>query len=201
LARKGNNVSNEDVSIILEAMVRYRFEAVVAAVVVFLLVKFCLRGYLSEKGKNLATKEDIVEITNKIEEVKSQYQEITENLKATHQLRLAAIDKRLKAHQEAYGLWRKINGNIGTKNIYDVILECDSWWSKNSLYLEPAPREAFLAAWVSAKDLEWYAENSNQEIAMECRKKIEAAGVVITNAVELPTLNELINTKKPDKSL
>ncbi len=189
-------MSIEDVQIIFEAMIRYGFEAVVAGVVVFLLVKYFLPGYLSEKGKNLATKEDIVEITNKIEEVKSQYQEINENLKATHQLRLAAIDKRLEVHQEAYGLWRKINGNIGTENIQSVVLECDEWWSKNSLYLEPEPREAFLASWVAAKDLAWYEENSDQKIVMECRKKIEAAGEAITTAIELPTLNELVNEKK-----
>lgn len=38
-----------------------------------LLWKSTLKNYLSEKGKNLATKEDIAEITDKVEEVKSTY--------------------------------------------------------------------------------------------------------------------------------
>jgi len=38
-----------------------------------LLWKKTLSKYLTEKGKNLATKEDIGEITNKVEEVKSNY--------------------------------------------------------------------------------------------------------------------------------
>lgn len=38
-----------------------------------LLVKFYLPGYFKEKGKNLATKEDVAAITKKIEEVKVEY--------------------------------------------------------------------------------------------------------------------------------
>ncbi|MGF6199799.1 hypothetical protein [Pseudomonas laurylsulfatiphila] len=40
---------------------------------ILLLIKFYLPGYIKEKGKNLATKEDIAEITNKIEQVKVEY--------------------------------------------------------------------------------------------------------------------------------
>ena len=111
-------------------------------------------------------------------------------------MRLAAIDRRLEVHQEAFGLWRKINGNIGTDNIQNVVLECDEWWSKNSLYLEPEPRKAFLEAWVSAKDLEWYKENSEHQLVTKCYQKIESAGQVITTAIELPILNELISKKR-----
>ncbi len=47
---------------------------------IFLFRKF-LFSYTSEKGKNLATKEDIEEITNKVEEVKSSYVAEIERLK------------------------------------------------------------------------------------------------------------------------
>jgi small-conductance mechanosensitive channel len=33
-----------------------------------------------------------------------------------HQLRLAAIEKRLEAHQQAFSLWRKLLANIGNQN-------------------------------------------------------------------------------------
>ena len=62
----------EEIEIIILAVTRYGFEAIVAGIVVFFLIKYFLPGYLSEKGKNLATREDIVEITDKIEEVKAQ---------------------------------------------------------------------------------------------------------------------------------
>ena len=38
-----------------------------------LLVRHYLSSYLTEKGKNLATKEDIADITSRIEEVRAQY--------------------------------------------------------------------------------------------------------------------------------
>jgi hypothetical protein len=179
----------------------YGFEGLVAALIVFLLIKYFLPGYISEKGKNLATKEDISEITDKIEDVKAYYQSILENLKSKHQLRLAAIDKRLQAHQEAYGLWREINGAIDRDRIEDIVLRCDKWWSKNALYLEPEPRKAFLEAWVSARDLEWYKENSESELVSDCREKIKYAGEALTKAVELPKLNELFDTPRPSELL
>jgi hypothetical protein len=45
----------------------------VSIAVVGWLIRFYLPGYMGEKGKNLATKEDIAEITNKIEQVKVEY--------------------------------------------------------------------------------------------------------------------------------
>ena len=47
---------------------------------IFLFRKY-LFSYSSEKGKNLATKEDMAEITQKVEEVKSNYVEELERLK------------------------------------------------------------------------------------------------------------------------
>lgn len=75
--------------------------------VVFLLLKSFLPSYLAQKAQNLATKEDIARITNEIERVKSEYAFLLEELKARHQMRLAAVDRRLQAHQDAYSLWRK----------------------------------------------------------------------------------------------
>ncbi len=186
----------QEIESIVLFVARYGFEAVIAGIVVFLLIKHFLPGYLSEKGKNLASKQDIEEITTKIEEVKLQYQRLIEDFKATHQLRLAAIDRRLEVHQEAYGFWREINGSMGTDNLDKIIAKCDAWWSKNSLYLEPEPREAFLNAWVTAKDFEFYKSCSDSELLSECYKTIQAAGNAITKAVELPELNELTNEKK-----
>jgi len=75
-----------------------------------------LRSYATEKGKNLATKEDIGTITREVEKVRSEYAErfeslaqqnrlLLEHTRQRHELRLAALDRRLAAHQEAYALW------------------------------------------------------------------------------------------------
>lgn len=67
-----------------------------------------LPGYLGEKGKNLATKEDIEHITDKIEAIKTQYAFLVEAAKVDNQLRVAALDARLQKAQQAFTLWRKL---------------------------------------------------------------------------------------------
>src|SRR4051812_21360843 len=76
-------------------------------------------SYLRRKGENVATKEDVSELTELVERVRTQYAERLENLahqnrlvleqgSREHQLRLAALDRRLDAHQQAFALWRKL---------------------------------------------------------------------------------------------
>jgi len=82
--------------------IRYGFEAVVAGLVVFLLIKYFLPSYFSEKGKNLATKEDIEEITQKVESVRSDYAQVLEELRNNNQLKLAAIEREKNLKKEVY---------------------------------------------------------------------------------------------------
>ena len=109
------------------------------AVGVFLLViKYYFPTYFAEKGKNLATKEDIASITREVESVRHEYSALLEELRARHQLRTASLDRRLQAHQEAFTQWRAlVTGIIESKN---AIIACQSWWEKNCLYLEPKVR-------------------------------------------------------------
>ena len=109
------------------------------------------RGYLNKKGENLATKEDIAEITDKVEQAKFPHTVRREQTKLNHQLRLAALDQRLKAHQEAYALWWRLMGVVHDKeSIDEVIMECQDWWVNNNLYLEAEARQAFSIAYHSA---------------------------------------------------
>ena len=161
-----------------------------------------LPSYLSKKGENLATKEDIAEITREVERVKSEYTErlegIAEHLRYRNQLRLAALDRRLQAHQEAYALLGKLRSAAhATEPISDVFEECNAWWNNNCLYLEADAREKFLGA--------YYAAQNHPELkrrAAECGspenmadldknwKKINDAPEAIVKAVELPSLGE-----------
>lgn len=119
--------------------------------VVALVVRSLLPAYLGEKGKNLATKEDIAEITQRIEEVKTQHALVLEASTATHQLRLAAIDKRLQAHQEAFELWREMMtvAHQEADLTGPTVMKCQAWWNRNCLYLEPKARDAFSLAYSS----------------------------------------------------
>lgn len=171
------------------ALLRYGIEAAVAGVIVFLLIKHFLPGYLSEKGKNLATREDIARITNEIEQVRSQYAVLLEELKAKHQLRMAAIDRRLAAHQEAFALWRELLSATHTPEIGKQVIKCQSWWENHCLYLEPTAREAFSLAYSAANMHSSLLQNrDDSESVKENWSKIMAAGPAILQAAQLPGL-------------
>ena len=77
---------------------------VIASSIIGAMLKFLLPGYLGEKGGNLATKEDIEHVTDKIEAVKTQYALLVEAAKVDNQLRVAALDARLQRAQQAFTL-------------------------------------------------------------------------------------------------
>lgn len=75
---------------------------VIGAAVVYLLLKSFLPSYLSEKGKNLATKEDVASITDKVESVKTDYAKVLEELRSNNQLKLAEIERERNIKKEVY---------------------------------------------------------------------------------------------------
>ena len=161
-----------------------------------------LPSYLSQKGKNLATQEDIGKITREVEQVKSEFRErlegIVEHLRYRNQLRLAALDRRLQAHQEAYALLGKLRSAAhATEPVSDVFEECNAWWNKNCLYLEADAREKFLSAYYAALNHPELKERTARCLSPENRadlaenwKKINDAPEAIVKAVELPSLGE-----------
>ncbi|HAS8485747.1 TPA: hypothetical protein I7727_07315 [Vibrio vulnificus] len=113
---------------------------VTALMFVALITKFYIPAYLKEKAKNLATKEDISEITEAIEKVRSQYNEKLQELiyqnnvqlvghKALNQLRVVAPERRLQAHQEAFALWRKMLSSLHSNERVNVVMECQDWYN------------------------------------------------------------------------
>lgn len=116
-----------------------------SALAVWLFFKSFFTSYLDEKGKNLATKEDIAAITHEVERVRLDYSELLEQMKARHQLRLAALDKRLAAHQEAFSHWRDLYTSTPS-NMEKIVEKSRNWWNHNCVYLEPKVRDGFLDA-------------------------------------------------------
>lgn len=110
-----------------------------------------------------------------------------------HQLRIAALDRRLEVHQQAYALWWKLLHAVHREENLpsDIIIECQDWWVKNSLYLDAEARQAFRAAYIAAsfhrelckppRDIDTIKENWNI---------INDAGKIIVKTVELPSLGE-----------
>jgi hypothetical protein len=178
---------------------------ILAYVLVFVLAGLgaFAASYLRRKGENVATKEDVAELTDLVERVRTQYAERIENLAhqnrqaleqggREHQLRLAALDRRLDAHQQAFTLWRKLFFSIYTPEITNTVRECQTWWDSNCLYLDPLAREAFVRAFRAAhlhKDL-LDARSPSEDIKANW-EKITSAGDAIVRGAALPPIKDL----------
>ena len=95
------------------------------------------RRYLTKKAENLATKEDIEKLTRIEEEVKAEFKQFFESHRSENQLRLAVVERRFQAHQEAHTLWIELFYNVHTDENIKTIGICQDWWKENGLYLDP----------------------------------------------------------------
>ena len=89
----------------------------IATFFIGLLAGFLL-SYMKEKGKNLATKEDITDITNKIEGTKSEYIKDIEELKADLQLYIGQQSKREVIYKEVSLIIFEIVNSLYDINLY-----------------------------------------------------------------------------------
>ena len=156
---------------------------------IFLILKSFLPSYLSEKAKNLATREDIAEITDNIEKIKSEYALVLEELRGRQQLRLAALDRRLAAHQEAFALWRELMRTVHTEDVGRTVIKCQAWWENNCLYLSETVRESFSDAYSAAHSHHAYLQSrTDAKLVQENWARIMKVGNDIVAAVQLPGL-------------
>lgn len=114
-------------------------------------------------------------------------------LERKHQLRMAAAERRLEAHQQAFALWRKLIVTVHHENeIHKIVGECQQWWNNNCLYL------SYVCA-ASHKD--YVKDRSNPKLVTENWANITDAGEAIVKGVELPTLGEneakIVGEEKP----
>jgi hypothetical protein len=136
---------------IIESAAKYGLGGLVAGGILFLLLKNHISSYLTEKGKNLATKEDIGQITHLVKSVEHQYNVLIKQMEATQQLRMAAMDKRLEAHQQAFVLWTEVSSAaVDNGKIVPAVNKCKQWYYEHCLYLEPEVRTAFVDAFTEA---------------------------------------------------
>jgi len=116
------------------------------------------------------------------------YQWFAFRLQRKDQFRLAALDKRLEKHQEAFTLWHELFSLVHNKEERtDKVLECQDWWFKNCLYLDPKARSAFRDAFISA----WEYDGKDEEMRKHAWPKISGAGDIIAAAVDLPAIGDM----------
>lgn len=164
--------------------------ALLATGLVWLLAGKFLPAYVIAKAQNVATKEDVAEITGKVESVKAQYAASLEIQKAVHSLRMAALDRRLQAHQEAFTLWRGIIGTVHTPEVGQAVLECQAWWEKNCIYLEPEIRAAFVDAYQAASShAALVQDRGHPELVKKNWLRITSFPNMLFAAVKLPELS------------
>lgn len=80
----------------------FGFGAILGGGIIYLLIKSFLPSYLSEKAKNLASKEDIELITEKVESVKLDYAHLLEEVRSNYQLKFAAVEREKNTKKEVY---------------------------------------------------------------------------------------------------
>lgn len=119
----------------------------------------------------------------------SHYQSAREERR--HQLRLAALDRRLQAHQEAFSHWRRIMKDIGDPvNIGQTVMDCQEWWDNNCLYLTAEARQAFSHAYMTAHTYDAIRRTQDTQLVQHETDVITRAGKIIVQGVELPTISE-----------
>lgn len=148
----------------------------------------CIAGfvvsYFKKRGENYATRRDIQEITEKVEQIKSE-------LQARHTLRFAALEKRLQTHQDAFRLLRKILFHVQQPDkLQDAIEECAVWYDENVLYLETEAQKAFWTAYIAATDLAMLSGQQPRDANAykSSWKEIRDAIQTIASVVGLPSL-------------
>jgi len=161
-----------------------------ALVAVGVLVTSGVGAYLAEKLKGVATKEDIADITRKVEEVRDSFSARGAAREQQYRLQLAAIDKRLEVHQEAYGRWRRLLFAVHRPDVGNVVAENQTWFDSNRLYLSREAANAFSAAqgaaWIHSDLL-----GARDPGVQENWEKIETCGDKIADSVGLPPIGRI----------
>jgi hypothetical protein len=122
--------------------------------------------------------------------------------------RLAALDKRLEAHQLAFGLslemYSNIHANFEIKK--EIIKKLDNFWKNNSLYLTNNARKAFKTSYVdyARYDLlkQIFGDTHDKEygkILLEAFENISKLPQIIAREVDLEAMEleviQLVNKK------
>ena len=187
----------------INAGVSVNWISIVVIGIVVLITSF-FGSYIRRKGQNLATKEDISEITKKIEGIRADYAKKIETFSHHNRLKMAALDKRLEAHQQAYTLWLQLRRSVHNKdkNI-DMVIKCQNWWKENCLYLDMESRKTFIAS-IHAVALhpDLTGGQATKDEVLENWKYINECGEMLIKGAGLPSFgeNELKEIDEIDKS-
>jgi hypothetical protein len=170
------------------------------------LVSLCarpfFRSYLGKKGENLATREDTAAIARQLGEVQTVFAEKLEALAQSnrallqrdarqHDLSMAAVDKRLEIHQEAFARLFHIYFNAHKEDASAMAEQHLQWWRENCLYLSEESSLAFRDACVAARMHRDMIGKIPHDALEENWASIDGAWEKIANDVKLPKIGAL----------
>ncbi|MDP2037812.1 MAG: hypothetical protein Q8L04_10550 [Ignavibacteria bacterium] len=161
-----------------------------------LFIKKYLPSYFNEKGKNLATKEDIADITNRIESVKSTYEKTLVKFSTFHKNQADVIANLYKhlvtALDDAFQLTTPNDERLKRANKSSS--EFISYYKLHRIYLEPHIKEQIESILIIMGESYIDFETSRIE-GLERREKSEYLKSAYNkiNKEALPILEELEN--------
>jgi hypothetical protein len=157
-------------------------------------------AYLRRKAENRAQREDVENLTELVERVRTEYARQLEDLaqrnreilaasSQQHQMRLAVLEQRFRAHQQAYALCRELFHAVHTEAITDAVIKAQDWWEQNCLYLDADAREAFWRG-IRASGLhgELLRGRADSQLIRDNWKEMEEAQAAIERSVALPPI-------------
>lgn len=183
-------MTDELIAHLLEVMEGTRVLTVLSLVaIVSLIVLTVLAPYAVQRLRNLATKQDIEALTKMVETVKSSYAKELDDYYQRNRLALAALDRRLAAHQEGFAIWHGMmaKATSGGKELDAQVELAQEWWKNNSLYLDKDSREKFHVAIFAASIRSGLCDISgNADQRAENWAEINAAGEALVKGAGLP---------------
>lgn len=158
-------------------------------------------SYFKIRGQNRAMDLVIEKMTKTVEGIKLDFAKQLEALKQENKLLFqreehkfelssAVMEKRLQAHQEAHTLWLDLFHSIhNSEELWDMVIKCQDWYKKNSLYLDSETANEFSGAYMAAsihKDLlEGPRDAEAVEEIRENFERIRKAGDALREAASL----------------
>jgi hypothetical protein len=130
----------------------WQFFTAITSIAFISLISGYFGAYIKQKGQDKAILEGLAEINGKIESIKLDHSKKLEDYTHKNRFQLVALEKRLAAYQQSYAYWVALSNKIsyGPQEISQIVLECQTWFQNNCLYLDKEVGEAFWAALMAA---------------------------------------------------
>ena len=111
---------------------------------------------------------------------------------AFDKFRLAALDKRLEVHQQAFTLWRELMWSTNEeRKLSEEIRKCQLFWKENCLYLDPKSRSSCLSAVNLAAIFNMERDHVKSKERIEIMEEIRNALEDLEIGVGLPAIGDI----------